>query len=128
MLLCQGLPFDVGLRRFADVLDLLDISFSKKRLRRICEDFAYAITVLGRDISDQLIARLADIRAASSLEELASLCPVVNSEDGSAFSIPLRGNAKIRFRASHVRDPDISRKPDGISWITRIMIFEIGAD
>lgn len=61
----------------------MDLSFSSKELRQICEIEAKSKSKLGREVSRKLRSRLADLVAAESLEEFpASFYDLHKTESG----------------------------------------------
>ena len=91
----------------------LEIAFETKDLRRICEQTDYAIKKLGKDISAQLRHRLADIRAASTINDLlvGNLAPIKGSK-AFHMRLNLADNCYMVFCANHTKNP---RAIEGIS-------------
>ncbi len=100
------------------------ISFLTRDLRTVCEDERVSADQLGNEIGQQLVNRLADLRAASSINDIVVGLSTLIDADG-ARRITLPPNGTLKFRANHPNNPiDVSGNVD---WkrVSRIMIMEI---
>lgn len=101
------------------------IAFATKRLRDICEDGAVAVKELGSPVAEALQERLADLRAAASIDDLIVGSPRVSGADSSTLTIMLTGSAYTLWAANHVTP---YRDAEGhIDWTRtrRVRLLEI---
>ncbi len=104
----------------------LEIAFSERALRQICENETSAQRKLGLDTAAVLRRRLADLRAATSvydlkvgrLRELGGVCPRLIVMD-------LGGSAHLVFSANHNTNPLLAS--GCIDWerVSRVKILQI---
>ena len=101
------------------------IAFETKKLREICEDDAVAVKELGSPAAEALQQRLADLRAAESIEELLVGNPRPSGADSAALVITLTASMDMIWTANHVSPPrdDAGR----IDWTRtrRVRLLEI---
>lgn len=81
------------------------IAFGSTRLREICEDPNAADAYLGTETGEALRARLADIRAAVTVEDLPVGQPSIGGHLGEELGLSLGGSARLVLRANHTRQP-----------------------
>lgn len=81
------------------------IAFGSTQLRAICEDPNAADAYLGTETAELLRARLADIRAAVTVEDLLVGDPTTGGEAGRELRIGIGQGAKLALRANHRRLP-----------------------
>lgn len=104
----------------------LELAFATRSLRNICEFEDVAVEALGPQGAKALQRRLADLRAAVSIDDvLASRKLKVNTKNGE-LRIPLNANLHISVRPNHTKP--VLRPDGGVDWehVTRIQITEIG--
>jgi plasmid maintenance system killer protein len=105
----------------------MELAFTSKQIRRLCEDINVAQAQLGNVLAAQLVNRLSDIGAANYVDEIIAGKPRLLKLDGSeSYCIDLGENYRIIFISNHTKDP---QKPDGaIDWsaVSRVQIKEIG--
>jgi hypothetical protein len=102
----------------------LQLAFETKRLREICENEDSAAEELGTKVAEQLKRRLADLRAAESIEEMPN---IVKPRKGSTkCSVRFAKDRSIVFCANH--NPKPTLQSGKIDWtkVRRIRILEIG--
>jgi hypothetical protein len=108
------------------MFEVLELAFSQKSLRDLCESQLKAERRLGIAVADTLRARLADLRDAESVDDLLAGPPqVVDHEPPGRVAIPLSPTVIIVFCANHASVPlnDLGR----VSWsrVSRIKILEV---
>jgi proteic killer suppression protein len=108
----------------------LEIAFTTKRLRQICEREAVARRALGDDVANRLFARLADFKAARSVSDLVAGRPRnVNCDGAEHIEISLGGHARLFFTANHPTIPTKGAKA-AVDWaaVRRIKITCVESD
>jgi hypothetical protein len=102
----------------------LQLAFETKRLRDIRENEERAAEELGTKVAEQLKRRLADLRAAESIDEMPN---VVKPRKGSTkCRVRFATDRSIVFCANH--NPNPASQSGTINWsaVRRIRILEIG--
>lgn len=106
---------------------MLELSFSDLDLRTLCEKSAKARSRFGEDMARCLIARLADLWAADTLDDLAASDLIHDEGDGTddKFIMNLGEKHRLVFRQSHRIRP--ARKDGSLDKIkvTRVQIIKI---
>jgi hypothetical protein len=105
---------------------VLELAFATEELRSVCEDAARAYEAHGQVVAETLIARLADLRAATHVLELplAKVC-VASQSDPDHVVIPLAEGKTLVICANHANPP---RSPGGaLAWerINRLKILRL---
>lgn len=102
----------------------MQLAFETKRLRDICENEERAADELGTKVAEQLKRRLADLRAAESIEEMPNI--VKPSKGSTKCSVRFAEDRSIVFCANH--NPNPTSQSGKIDWakVRRIRILEIG--
>jgi hypothetical protein len=104
----------------------LELAFESKLLRALCEQEIKAKKELGEDTANALRRRIADLRAASSVEDLLVGRPRFNSDDGEEHLILDLGSAHtITVAANHVKNPVTASGNLDWSKISRVKIVKI---
>jgi hypothetical protein len=105
----------------------LDLAFSEKSLREICERQLKAERVLGIATAKILRSRLADLRDAECMDDIVAGPPaILNNRPPGRIAIPIGKNSFLFLRSNHRSTPIT---PDGnVRWseIYRIQILRIG--
>lgn len=104
----------------------MELAFSSRSLRRICENRADAEAELGNEAAEYLRRRLADLRAAQSLVELPVGDPAFQDDtDGAIVVIRLTESYNLVVSPNHVSNP--TNKAGDIAWdqVNRIKIERI---
>jgi hypothetical protein len=107
----------------------LEIAFADRDLRDICELQLRAEHVLGIAPAANLRARLADIRDAASIQDLAAGEPTVrSSRPPGRVSLELGQSFQLFFCANHVKNP-VNEKQE-VDWprVSRVKILQIETD
>lgn len=100
----------------------MELAFATKPLREICEKEDKAKQKLGTKVATVLKHRLADLRAAASVEDL--LVGTLTKQ-AKICTLKLSSTTEIAFCPNHVTEPLL--KSDGVDWakVTRIKIIGI---
>lgn len=105
----------------------MDLAFSSRKLRQICETEESARQEFGRKVAQKLKMRLADMRAASTPDELLVGNPrITHCSSDECMTIDLCGGFVIQFSANHPVPPRTDSGDLNWSNVTRIKIVEIG--
>lgn len=102
----------------------MEISFATKELREICERQSAALASLGAEVAGLLMRRLADLRAAKSIEDLVAGQPMA-SPANPRLEIRLAKRGLLALQATPLPAPT---NPDGtIDWpaVRRLKVVEI---
>jgi aspartyl aminopeptidase len=103
----------------------MELAFRTKSLRSLCGDEGIAAHQLGRNLATELRARIADLRAAASFDDIVAGQPsFLNDHDPRAI-IALGEGATLVIRPNH---PDASRNAQPrFDWkqVYRIRIDEV---
>lgn len=99
----------------------LELAFETKFLRELCEDESTATKVLGAAVAKTLQRRLADLRAATTIDDVIA---GKTKTDTELITLELTSEAKIVLRANHKTNPTRDGK---INWdkVTRVQITRI---
>ncbi len=101
------------------------VAFQTEKLRRVCEDESVMTAKLGTTVAALLRERLADIRAASTLDDLIVGRPRLSGDKLELLTIDLGPASQMTWTANHA-PPRISQ--DGkMDWTrtTRIRLLKI---
>lgn len=103
----------------------LEIAFANKALRQLCENKAKAICDLGQITAAKLRSRLADIREASSVADLAAGNPRELDSNGFHLTLDLRSGRQLVISANHNVNPTLGS--GHIDWqkVARVKIERI---
>ena len=105
----------------------MDLAFANRNLKKICEDPREAERQLGRASANKLRARLADLMAATRLDDVktGNPHPLKGNREGQ-FVLRLSGGHRLVFDA---RDDPVPTTTEGdIDWraVTSVKIIFIG--
>lgn len=106
----------------------MELAFSNKDIRKICEDEDEATSELGFAIGKNLQNRLADLIAATTVRDLLVGNPgEITDSSQSTYKIEIGDGFRIIFCPNHKNIPHIGEK---IDWdkVTRIKILQIEND
>jgi hypothetical protein len=107
----------------------LELSFSTPELRAICEKRETAIAAFGAAAALELEQRLADIDAADTVADLATLFPDnVLEVSPSEQALRLKTGYRLRFCSGHVRTPLTSSGATDWENVARMRILAIERD
>lgn len=106
----------------------MDISFANRRLQKNCESQKALVRTHGPASARKLMARLADLSAASTLEDVRFLpgrCHELDGDRKDQLAIDLSDGKRLVFEAA--ADPPPRRKVGGLDWsaIDAIRLLEI---
>ena len=105
----------------------MEIGFSNKKIKELCENRAKATKKLGADCAKKLSTRLSELELRLMLANSLQATPILLSEiRAGEFALDLSGGYRITFSPNHEPCPTL---PDGgIDWakVTIISIEFIG--
>jgi toxin HigB-1 len=107
---------------------VVDVSFRTSRLQKLCQSDKELRRTHGEDCAKKLMARLADLRAAPTLEELRNLPGRCHELDGvrkGQLAIELAGGKRLILEPLH---PGSATKGDGgLDWkqVESVSVIEI---
>lgn len=101
------------------------LAFASKSLREICEAEEQAVRRFGKKVTESLKHRLADLEAASTVDDVIAGRPRLQNPSGNHV-IRLAGGFCLEFAANHVKNP--VDKNGNTDWkkVSRIQIVRIG--
>ena len=109
---------------------LMVISFSSKRLQKICNSEKEMRAKFGPQMADKLKQRLVELHAAETLEDVSRLpparCHALSQNRAGHLAVDLIHPHRLIFKPDHNSLPT---KPDGgLDWakVTRVSVSEIG--
>ena len=106
----------------------MEISFAKPRLKKICESMKELRRAHGDGCAKRVATRLADIEAASCLEDLRSLpgrCHELEGDRAGQLALQLPDGKRLVFEPDHNSPP--SKEDGGLDWsgVEAVRILEI---
>lgn len=105
----------------------MDIQFSDRQVRKLCEDASVARKKLGAEVAKKLQIRLNELRVAAHLDELVTGRPhPLKGDLRGCFGITLHGGVRLVIRPAH--DP-LPLRPGGDldrRSVTAVTIESIG--
>lgn len=105
---------------------VMEIAFQTRSLRDVCESDEKLKRQFGDRTAESIKTRLADLRAAASIQDVVSGNPRKITRDGKPLMIlELDGGRVVAFCPNHLRMP---LRPDGlVDWVAiyRIRILSI---
>ena len=113
--------------RESDIVDLLELAFTQKALRDLCESQLKAERRFGINVAKRLRARLADLREAETAGDLVAGQPRKSADADECMDLDLGEGVRLIFKANHVANP--RTRSGQVDWakVSRIKILEIGA-
>lgn len=107
----------------------MELAFETESLRTICESDAHARRELGSTVAELLKHRLADLRAATSPEDLIAGRPrVLDGTGGDHMALDLHDKYHIVFAVNHCDNPFDDTGSVDWSRVSRIKILRIDAN
>lgn len=104
----------------------MQIAFASRELRALCEIETEARRLLGSEAADALKHRLADLQAASTVEELVVGSPrILEDEGGDLFAIDLPGGRRMMLTANHVKNPTTATGKLDWAQVSRLKLLRI---
>jgi hypothetical protein len=107
---------------------LLELAFSTRALRTLCENEAAATRELGAKRASSLRRRLADLRAAISVKDLVAGHPTQTADSKDNLEIDIGAGARLVFCANHSVVPRLT--PGNVDWsnVSRVKLLRIESD
>lgn len=106
----------------------MEIAFHSRQLRDICESEAMLTKRFGKRVGQQIKRRLADLRAATSVDDLVVGNPrQLPGKPQPTMVLDLCDSFSLSFRPNHVLRGTATGKRDW-SEVTRIKIMTIGRE
>lgn len=105
----------------------MEITFSDGKLQKMCEQQVIAQKKLGKDCARKLRSRLADLDAATSVQDLIAGRPhPLKGDRLGQFSLSLQGGKRLVFEPGN--DPIPYKEDSSIHWaqVTNVRIIFIG--
>ncbi len=106
----------------------MEVTFADSRLQKRCEARSALVRVYGPRCGGKVMTRLADLRAATTLEEMRDLpgdCHELKGDRRRQLAVKLEGAWRLVFAPTHNPAPT---KPDGgLDWerVTAVRIIDI---
>ncbi len=103
----------------------MELSFKTQMLRTICEEEARAVSMLGVEAASRLRSRLADLRAAGTMNDLVAGNPSFGGDRNSELRVRLDEGHDLFCRPNHATPPVDSA--GFIDWprVHRLQVVEI---
>lgn len=104
----------------------MKLAFRTQTIRKLCEKQAYAEDKLGIRVADYLRARLADLEAAKTLEDLIAGSP--QTLENGVIQVNIGSTARMLIKSNHNTTP--RRRNGELDWskVKRVQIMRIEAD
>jgi 3-oxoacyl-ACP reductase-like protein len=103
----------------------LELAFATKTLREICESEVKASRELGVRVAEKLKRRLADLRAASCVNDLVAGRRRTRSSRNRQMALNLNKSSKIILCSNHNTTPILESGNVDWSKVTRVKILRI---
>ena len=104
----------------------MDIAFNSKSLRDICESEEILKKHFGNQVGESVKRRLADLRAAASIIDLAVGTPgELPTEIQPTTAVDLPDGYRLIVRPNHLKTPLDSQRRTNWSAVTRIKVMSI---
>jgi len=103
----------------------LELAFSTKALRAVCESEERAQSELGVDLASILKRRLADLRAAANVTDLVAGNPRPAPQSKKELMLDLADGFAVFLTANHAANP--RRRSGDIDWskVSRVRLLRI---
>jgi len=102
------------------------IAFGSTKIRDLCENPSAADAYLGPDTAEAFRARLADVRAAVTVEDLPVGNPTTGGEAGRELRISIGRDTRLVLKANHRRLP--LREDGRVDWARVSYVQVIGVE
>ena len=103
----------------------VDIAFQSRSLRDLCENEALLSERFGLAVAAQIAARLADLRAAGSMQDLV-LSGLCTPAAGAQVTADVGKGLRMSLIANHLQRRDGAIAAPDWSQVTRIKVVTIG--
>ncbi len=107
----------------------MEIQFRSKRIAKLCNSEKEMPAKLGPRNADRLIQRLAELKAAETLEDIRSLpaarCHELSQDRDGQLAVDLVHPKRLVFESDH--NPVPKKADGGLDWprVTSIMVMEV---
>lgn len=104
----------------------MEISFSTKEFRKLCEDRNYADEKLGTVVADILRRRLADLRAATNIDDIVLGNPsIVTFGNDQRYILEMDKYGTLCFEPNNVRN--FATEGGAIEWaiVSRLQLVDM---
>ncbi len=104
----------------------MEVAFSSKELRQICESYSAAKKLLGEVVADKLCARLSDIEACRNYSDMVLGEPYfITINNIEVWVVSISGSISLIFEANHQSPP--LDKNNQLMWehVTRLKLMDI---
>lgn len=107
----------------------MEICFSSKKLQKVCNSEKEMRATFGKPLAEKLQQRLAELKAAETLEDISRLpparCHELSQDRQGQFAVDLVHPKRLIFEPDH--NPLPRRSDGGLDWanITAIRVIEI---
>jgi len=101
------------------------VAFETERLRTICEDPAVAVKALGASTAANLRGRLADIRAATKIEDLLVGRPRLSGQSDEYLIISLGEERNMVWTPNHVTARTMADGKTDWTRVTRVRLLRL---
>lgn len=107
----------------------MEICFSSKKLQKVCNSVKEMRVAFGKPLAERLQQRLAELRAADTLEDISRLpparCHELSQDRKGQLAIDLVHPKRLIFEPDH--NPLPYKSDGGLDWsnVTRIRVIEI---
>lgn len=107
---------------------LLELAFSTKALRMLCESEAAATQKLGAERAESLKRRVADLRAAHHAGEVVAGRPRQAADSRDHLEIDISAGSSVVLSSNHATTPRLDS--GGVDWsnVTRVKVLRIETD
>jgi hypothetical protein len=103
----------------------LELAFSTKALRAVCETEDRAVRELGADCANVLKRRLADLRAAANASELVAGNPRPGRRSKDELMLDLAAGCAVILAVNHVTVPRLDSGAIDWSNVSRVKLLRI---
>lgn len=108
----------------------MEINFASRKLQKVCNSEKEMRATFGKPLAERLQQRLAELKAAETLEDVSRLpparCHELSQDREGQLAVDLVHPKRLIFETDHNPLP---KKPDGgldRTQVTRIRVIEIG--
>lgn len=106
----------------------MELAFSTKALRTLCENEEAATRELGAKRAGSLRRRLADLRAAVSVNDLVASHPRQTADSKDNLEIDVGAGSRLVFCANHSVIPRLASRNVDWSSVSRVKLLRIESD
>lgn len=104
----------------------LELAFISKSLRQICESRSTAEKKFPNAVVDNLIRRIADIRAAHRISDLPPILFLTETQEGNDYVVVnISDGYQLIFCANHINPPLLENGKTDWNKVDRVKLIEI---